>query len=570
MASWSRVLIFLWAFLFVLYWGGPQSSKSIPLQTLLQNATTEAETLGNMTWPVNASLYPAVADKLDNLADTAGHTKYPQFYRNITGFLKGRYSPFNLSAHSRPEPPGFNHTEAKLHRGTAFDFNRPGSLNIHLRANDSVLSDVKYLEGHARLTMESEGWWNGSPLVLDLQGVHFLENGSVLLIGVPEGVDSALHDIPNMMRTNVTFTKALSVVEGVNQQYMRDLEAQLKDDIHAEQEVFLDPVKVNCTFRVFIQLKPLSHHVTTRDILILEQELEDPQGLSTITPPPLLSTTYIYSPECGIFLEADGMKGLKLERYHEKTRSYAMYACLIAAAQLYLTLEQMEYTATHSALSKVSVVTIGTQSVLDAYLFLVHLTTGIVIQQLFLPFVTVSFFLFALFSIFEMRYLFTVSRAQRRDVEGGILGAIFSRFYVSLYVLFMCLFLFYQYATRFTSIIVVTGIIMHSFWVPQIYRNVKRNSRKAFQMKYVVGISVSRLAIPLYIYGCPHNVVNYDETSPTGLMLLAGYVAAQVGLLVVQDVFGPRLFVPEHVGHLGSVPTCHLEGDTLSDLAIST
>lgn len=43
------------------------------------------------------------------------------------------------------------------------------------------------------------------------------------------------------------------------------------------------------------------------------------------------------------------------------------------------------------------------QALLDAYLCLFHLTSGIMMEALFQAFVTVSFFEFAIFSVFEMR-----------------------------------------------------------------------------------------------------------------------------------------------------------------------
>jgi hypothetical protein len=77
-------------------------------------------------------------------------------------------------------------------------------------------------------------------------------------------------------------------------------------------------------------------------------ELMNPQGLITIRPPPLLANAYIYSPDCGIFLQIDQMKGLKLDRYYHKTTNYVIMIWLMTFAELYLVMRQMEYTATQS------------------------------------------------------------------------------------------------------------------------------------------------------------------------------------------------------------------------------
>lgn len=53
------------------------------------------------------------------------------------------------------------------------------------------------------------------------------------------------------------------------------------------------------------------------------------------------------------------------------------------------------------------------QAVLDSYLCLVHLTTGIVVEALFNAFATAAFFKFLIFSVFEMRYLLLIWKARR-------------------------------------------------------------------------------------------------------------------------------------------------------------
>lgn len=56
------------------------------------------------------------------------------------------------------------------------------------------------------------------------------------------------------------------------------------------------------------------------------------------------------------------------------------------------------------------------QSTMDGYLCLIHLTTGVVVQSVFIPFATTAFFTFVLVSIFGMRYLMVIWRIQRPEV----------------------------------------------------------------------------------------------------------------------------------------------------------
>lgn len=56
------------------------------------------------------------------------------------------------------------------------------------------------------------------------------------------------------------------------------------------------------------------------------------------------------------------------------------------------------------------------QSTMDGYFCLLHLTTGVVVQSVFIPFATTAFFTFILVSIFGMRYLMVIWRIQRPEV----------------------------------------------------------------------------------------------------------------------------------------------------------
>ncbi|KAK9152806.1 hypothetical protein Sjap_000286 [Stephania japonica] len=86
--------------------------------------------------------------------------------------------------------------------------------------------------------------------------------------------------------------------------------------------------------------------------------------------------------------------------------------------------------------AKVSILVIGQQAIMDAYLCLLHLTAGILVESLFNAFATAAFFKFVVFSIFEMRYLLAIWKANRpmNNGEGWEtlrreLSVLYSRFY---------------------------------------------------------------------------------------------------------------------------------------------
>ena len=49
--------------------------------------------------------------------------------------------------------------------------------------------------------------------------------------------------------------------------------------------------------------------------------------------------------------------------------------------------------------------------------------------------------------------------------------------------------------------------------VPQIYANAERDaSRRVLRHRFVIGTTLCRLFIPLYIWGCPQNVLFADTS----------------------------------------------------------
>ncbi|EPB85544.1 hypothetical protein HMPREF1544_07633 [Mucor circinelloides 1006PhL] len=286
------------------------------------------------------------------------------------------------------------------------------------------------------------------------------------------------------------------------------------------------------------------------ELLEYERELQYPQGISTIVPPPLLLSTEMYSSNCELLISSRKTDGIKIENYYNKAVVYAGIASVIAVIQIFSLIHQMEYTPTPSSVSNVSYWTIAMQAIMDGYLCLLYITTGVVIENVFIPFATAAFFTFVLVSVFGMRYLLVVWRIQRPEPNTAEVPnpqRDITYLYYRLYaVLLLGLFLFYQSVTRSAfvqNIIVGTlGFLFYSFWVPQIVRNVFRGCRHPLSHRYILVMSTTRLGIPLYFYGCPNNLIGHQSTP--WVYALVAYVAIQVVVLFLQDAFGPRFFVP--------------------------
>ncbi|KAL4168374.1 hypothetical protein KRP22_011776 [Phytophthora ramorum] len=256
------------------------------------------------------------------------------------------------------------------------------------------------------------------------------------------------------------------------------------------------------------------------------------------------------SVNCGLYLKLDTtFQEENLNVFFAKASRYAVIMTFMAMAEIYFLLRQLQISSTQATAAKVSLVTIGQQAIVDSYLCLGHLTVGIVAQNVFAAFASVAFVKLIIFSVFEMRYLLIIWKARRPQgfSEGWLtlrreLTTLYSRFYLSL-LAGLCIFY------NFSNHLPVLVFICYSFWVPQIVHNVHREVRNPFDLGYLYGISALRLFLPLYFYGCPDNFLTafpmYEsKINPRFCYVLMAWMGLQVGILALQQRFGPRFFVP--------------------------
>ncbi|KAL2476736.1 RING/U-box superfamily protein [Abeliophyllum distichum] len=237
---------------------------------------------------------------------------------------------------------------------------------------------------------------------------------------------------------------------------------------------------------------------------------------------------------------------VNVEVYYNKAVNYTLMVTFISFLQVLLLIRQMEHSNTHSGAAKVSILMIGHQAIMDAYICLLHLTAGILVESLFNAFATAAFFKFVVFSIFEMRYLLAIWKANRPMNNGENweamrreLSALYSRFYGILLGGILVMYEFHKY---FRFIL----LLLHSFWIPQIIINVVRDSRKPLHPHYILGITITRLAVPLYAFGCPHNFMRIEPDNKL-CVCLSVFMGLQASLLLLQHYLGSRWFIPRQI-----------------------
>ncbi|MCJ1403986.1 hypothetical protein MMC11_007210, partial [Xylographa trunciseda] len=123
-------------------------------------------------------------------------------------------------------------------------------------------------------------------------------------------------------------------------------------------------------------------------------------------------------------------------------------------------------------------------------------------------------------------------------------GALYTRFYFLLMgTLFLSLHATGWPNTLRTLYANLLALIYLSLWIPQIYRNIMRNCRKALRWEFVIGQSILRLTPFVYFYTVTDNVL-FIITDRYAAYVLVGWVWIQVWALFSQEILGPRFFVP--------------------------
>ncbi|PXF40293.1 Transmembrane E3 ubiquitin-protein ligase 1 [Gracilariopsis chorda] len=229
-----------------------------------------------------------------------------------------------------------------------------------------------------------------------------------------------------------------------------------------------------------------------------------------------------------------------------KAINYTLLVTVVAFIQVIVLIRQMEITSTQAGARRVSLMTVNLQAVADSYLCLGHLTMGIAVQPLFNAFATAAFFKFICFSICLMRWMLLIWKARRPSgfSEGWEamrreLSTLYSRFHGSL---FIGILLFYQLQNHMRFFLFAS----FSFWVSQIVLNAVENHRRPLLPSYIIGTTVTHLAIPLYFWGCPHKFL-YVQPQPASAITLVVWLSTQATILLSQYKFGPHWFIPKEL-----------------------
>ncbi|KAJ1983898.1 hypothetical protein H4R34_000998 [Dimargaris verticillata] len=527
-----------------------------PTDKQLTNAVHRwQEQLSNMTYAANATqptYPPLIRQRLDDLFTPPPPPvlppRPPVYFRRLGVTFKG-----TLLGHTAIDSDQ-TLTDAALATTAASTANATSAqeafVKMDLGTSETANKSVAAIKGNMYIR-ESD-----RITTLKLTGFHYRDNGTLYLYGAEARNITQLLQVVKMMPNNATFTQAQNLTSALYPT------KRLERLVSRQAELFgidqngssSNNQTASCDYEMYMQLRPVPKRIEPSALADLEEELQSPTGKSTIAMPPLEAHILMYSTECHALWESapstEPLVGLKVEVVQARAIRYAALVIVIGFIQVLLTIHQIDYTLTPSSLSKVSFWSVCIQTIMDAYLCIFHLSSAMATETYFLPFMAAGFFTFTLASICEIRYLLAIWKVQQAESGGGPMlneGQLAGPLYFRFCVMFLAgLLLFYAVADGVSigQRVVLRAFfgVLFSFWWPQIYRNVSRGSSRGLNSRYIWGMSLTRLFFPLYAFALPDSVLA-DQMRPE-VWYLVGYVGLQIAILLVQDQWGARFFVP--------------------------
>lgn len=259
----------------------------------------------------------------------------------------------------------------------------------------------------------------------------------------------------------------------------------------------------------------------------------------------------IHSPNCD-FTATLNATAIRTDWEHTtgKAINYSFYMMLACLVQIVVLLRQLLHTQSQSAATRVSLLSVGWQTVVDALVCLAHIYLSLAMQPLFTAFASVAFFKLLIFCVIEMKYMAIIIQA-RNTSNGGQnttellrrqVAMLHLRFYVALVGAFLA---FFYAGSEYRTVYILA---LYSFWVPQIVQNVITEAKRPLHNYYIYGMSITRLLAPLYIFAVPNNFLKevYPD-APTNIFmceLLVIWVGIQTAVLVAQAKYGARFMIP--------------------------
>eukprot|EP00850_Spirogloea_muscicola_P007978 SM000041S15537 [mRNA] locus=s41:666523:669320:- [translate_table: standard] len=223
-----------------------------------------------------------------------------------------------------------------------------GSIVFHLSSAMTTKPEVHYV--HGELVLRDGKYISSSDIHMKLEGVYIRPYGQ-LRVALSSAADPEVGESE----------------DGSPYHMARIYHLPLQDAGQSGKSSGSEPATSaasTCGLRLRLQVSPLLWESNT--------------GLWQHIPSEMLGS--LNSPNAPCFAPLDiNVTAVNLDKTYNKAVNYTLMVTFISFLQVLFLIRQMEHSNTQSGAAKVSLLMIGQQAVIDAYLCLLHLTAGIVV-----------------------------------------------------------------------------------------------------------------------------------------------------------------------------------------------
>ncbi|KAG6907134.1 hypothetical protein DXG01_010353 [Tephrocybe rancida] len=324
-----------------------------------------------------------------------GNVVNPQeasYYSNVTGFIHAAAHYHNISqsalsvnvtapwnSHAQTYMAGTDETAMTEILGS-WNWTATEKMALSVveklptHSDGTTLSDtIALVHGRIELTDSI----TNEDLRLEFEGVHFILNGSIYGLAEPPGHNIDIRLLPSLVPISSKNETSLLIAPELSAR-IKKLKNLIDAGIVDQDTSSEEPPKSACPFTFYAQL----HSVPVPEYLMqeLEDEIQKPTGVWTISPPKLAANGLLVSRECGIMFEMNETEGLRSRTFFRKVTTYAGFSGLAYLALLILFSRQTERGRTPSGLGRVSRWIFLTQSTVDSVSFAGHITFAILAE----------------------------------------------------------------------------------------------------------------------------------------------------------------------------------------------
>lgn len=539
---------------------------------------------------------PNISSSLKGKINLVSNFHYSNIRMPIPNFYK---PPSDLSDNTPPEGESYPTewpTYGEVHNVT---FDR-GEINIQISQLENYQKSRKHiLEDHGdtwklfnlQISFNDKG--EHEKHFIDSLAVYDVVRGRILAMSNSAKFHS-IFAIPHYLSSNLNDkekVQAYTELQSLISNYLNEtnfINGMTMSDI----DISYDRAMMKCEYMAFLQLEPWNQY--NRDQLkIIDDELEWPLGrpanLSNL-PPIRITSGVFYSPDCGIHLGINDVKGERYELKIRTMRTHLLFGIALFILQIYLLLLQMQHTNTPSGINKISYYCFSMINVVDTSVATLFFMASSILQELYIPLVISAFVALLLSAIFEIRYLISIFASQVNEQsisvrtlmrgtsnddnnnprptivpdEAAVSGALYGRYFFTLIIFIFVVLSSTSWPRKWRMLFEYTAIFaLNSYWFPQIYRNVikgipsrrarerasnavnRRQNQMPLLWSFILGTTFIRVVPVVYVFTYSSNVFRHHK-DPRFVVALLLWLAFQVTILYTQDILGARWFLPQH------------------------